>query len=181
MGKQDPVIETSSFSSTPPSESKLKSKSKPEDPSPAEFYTITANNSKLYNLSLIPSDPNSDSPSPLYHITNSSFTPNKPDVTLTSKTVSGPILGVIKLSALSENVVGLGDPNSLENGMDVGVQWERFKSVKEWSHGRYEFDFVDGETGLRRTFTWRRTRQGLWDDQPDMELAENEGGRSGAE
>lgn len=45
--------------------------------------------------------------------------------------------------------------------------------MKEWSHGRYEWDFVDGETGERRTFTWRRTKQGLFDDQPDMELREN--------
>ncbi|KAH9218305.1 hypothetical protein DL95DRAFT_521561 [Leptodontidium sp. 2 PMI_412] len=177
MSKQNPIIETSSpispSSSTSPSKSNPQTK--PEDPSPTEFYTIIANNSKLYNLSLIPSD----STFPLYHITNSSFTPKKPDVTLTSKTASGPVLGVIKLSALSDNVVGLGDPSSLTGERDV--QWERFKSMKDWSHGRYEFDFVDGETGQRRIFTWRRTRQGLFDDQPDMELAENVGGRSGGE
>ncbi|KAH7390307.1 hypothetical protein BKA64DRAFT_757540 [Cadophora sp. MPI-SDFR-AT-0126] len=156
MGKSDPVIETSSLS---PSTSS-------SDPSTSTFRTIIANNSKLYNLSLLPLN----STTPLFHITNSSFTPHKPDITITSGTATGPVLGVIKLNALSSNVVALGDPAKTEQ-----MQWERFQSMKDWTHSRYEFEFVDGETGERRIFTWRRTRQRFWDDQPDMELCENVG------
>ncbi|PVH86150.1 hypothetical protein DL98DRAFT_650217 [Cadophora sp. DSE1049] len=159
MGKSDPVIKTSSLSTT-------------SSPPSSDFRTIIANNSKLYNLSLLPLN----STNPFFHITNSSFTPHKPDITIHSQTAEGPILGVIKLNTLSSNVVALGDPSKTEQ-----LQWERFQSMKDWTHSRYEFEFVDGESGERRIFTWRRTRQGFWDDQPDMELCENVGGRSGAD
>jgi len=131
------------------------------DPTSNAFRSLTVSNAGIGNLVLSPANQTST----LFYINNSQWTPGKPSVTLSLGAKEGRILGVLKLGVFSENTAGLGDPNRGE------IDWERLKKVSNWTHGTYEFDF--GSMGDRRTFTWQRTRQPIFGDQPDMELREN--------
>jgi hypothetical protein len=130
-------------------------------PLPTEFRSLTVSNTSFQNLSI--SLPNSSST--LFYVNNSSWTPGKPSVTLSKGSKEGPILGVLKIGAWRENTVGLGDPNKGE------INWETLKKTSNWTHGTYEFEF--GGMRNRRRFTWQRTRQPIFGDQPDLELREN--------
>ena len=72
---------------------------------------------------------------------------------------------MLKLGVFSENTAGLGDPYRDQ------VSYEALRRVSNWTHGTYEFEF--GGIGERRRFTWQRTRQPIFGDQPDLELREN--------
>ncbi|KAE9365286.1 hypothetical protein N431DRAFT_430788 [Stipitochalara longipes BDJ] len=126
----------------------------------AGFRSLTVSNTGLGNLILSPPG----SSSTLFYVKNSHW-PGNPSVTLSLGAKEGRILGVLKLGVFSENTVGLGDPNRDQ------VFYEALRRVSNWTHGTYEFEF--GGMGERRRFTWQRTRQPIFGDQPDMELREN--------
>jgi hypothetical protein len=132
------------------------------DPESDSFRSLLVNNtSGQINMTIsLPAQTRT-----LFYINNSTFTPGKPSVTLSLGSKEGPILGVLKLGVFSENTVGLGNPNRDE------MEYERLKRVSNWTHGTYEFDY--GNRGDRKTYTWQRTRQPIFGDQPDMELREN--------
>jgi hypothetical protein len=136
-------------------------------PIPNEFRSLTVYNAGIGNLVLsLPSSPNI-----LFYVRNSQW-PGNPSVTLSLGSKEGRTLGILKLGVFSENTVGLGDPKRDQ------IDYESLRRVSNWTHGTYEFEF--GGMGDRRTFTWHRTRQNLFGDQPDMELRENvESGGSG--
>ena len=137
------------------------------DPTSNDFRTLTVSNAGIGNLILSPPS----SSSTLFYVKNSSW-PGNPSVTLALGAKDGHILGVLKLGVFSENTVGLGNPNR------DNIDYESLRRVSNWTHGTYEFEF--GRMGDRRRFTWQRTRQPLFGDQPDMELKENvEGGADG--
>jgi hypothetical protein len=130
------------------------------DPTSNDFRSLTVYNAGIGNLVLsLPS-----SSSTLFYVRNSQW-PGNPSVTLSLGAKEGRTLGVLKLGVFSENTVGLGDPKRDQ------VDYERLRRVSNWTHGTYEFEF--GGMGDRRRFTWQRTRQPIFGDQPDMELREN--------
>ena len=140
-------------------------------PPPSTFHTLLATNSHLVNIIL---SPLSTPDHPLFHATNSQWSPSKPSVTLSLNSKTGPTLGVLKLGWGSENVYGLGDPTSEKDGGEA-VKWEPLRRSSKWTHGTYEF-FFEG-----RGFVWHRTRMPIFADQPDLELREGvEGGSAGA-
>jgi hypothetical protein len=137
------------------------------DPISNDFRNLIVSNAGIGNLVI--SLPGSSST--LFYVKNSSW-PGNPSVTLSLGSKEGHTLGVLKLGVFSENTVGLGDPNR------DNIDYERLRRVSNWTHGTYEFEF--GGMGDRRRFTWQRTRQPLFADQPDMELRENvESGSNG--
>jgi hypothetical protein len=108
------------------------------------FCTLEVSNAGLWNLSIsVPS-----SPTPIFYIENSSFTPGKPSVTLTAGTKNGPVLGVVKLAYLGQDTIGLGDPTS----NTVEMVFEELRKVSKWTHARYEFECECGRMKERRRF-----------------------------
>jgi hypothetical protein len=134
-------------------------------PNDADFHTLLVTNTGLVNLSIaIASTPST----PLFYVTNSQWTRGKPSVTLSRDSKTGATLGVLKLSPFSsENTVGIGDPGTGKDGKWKGeMEWESLNCTSKWTHSTYEFEF----RGKR--FTWQRTRQRIFGDQPDLELRE---------
>lgn len=85
----------------------------------------------------------------------------------------------MKLGCWRDNFVGLGDPDALGDGKEGEAVWESLRKTSNWTHSTYEFE-LGGEKGEKRTYEWRRTRQGFFADQPDLELREVLTERKGA-
>ncbi|KAJ5876233.1 uncharacterized protein N7529_001817 [Penicillium soppii] len=88
----------------------------------------------------------------LYHVSNSSLTPGKPDLTFhTSTDSNGPIAGVCKFRHFSSDAeIGLGNP-STPNKMEWGyLHKQGFTKRQFW----FRMHLDDGS---RQTFTWKRT------------------------
>jgi len=154
---------TSTSTSTP---------SHPANPDPASFTEFHLSNTHFTNLLISPPPSTTTKPTPLFYVSNSPFTPFKPSVTLYSgNDKNGRVIGVVKLSCWRDNFVGLGDPDTLGDGKEGEVVWERLRKTSNWTHSTYEFELED-EKGERRTYEWKRLRQGFFADQPDMELRE---------
>jgi hypothetical protein len=88
----------------------------------------------------------------LFHISNSSLTPGKPDLTFhTSTDSNGPIAGVCKFRHFSSDTeIGLGDPSSPGN-----MEWEY---LHKSGFTKRQFWFrMHLDDGSKQTFTWKRT------------------------
>ena len=89
----------------------------------------------------------------IYYIDNSSFTPSKPDVTLSmGSEKGGQVLGVCRWTNMySKNLmIGIGDPGSND------TLWEEMKT-QNYIHPEYKWN-VTLPTGERHTFAWLRIR-----------------------
>jgi hypothetical protein len=132
---------------------------------PAQFKELIVNNASPQNIRILAPE----SEKGLFFVTNSTFTRNKPDVTLhAGPDKLGPVLGVVYLANAGPNTVGLGDPNSNINS----VIWERLSRTSTWTHATYQFECIFGEEG-RKSFIWQRVRSNPFDDQGDLELFED--------
>lgn len=131
----------------------------------SQFKELLVNNASPRNLRIL--SPNSETG--LFYVVNSSFTRNKPHITLHSgHDESGPVLGVAYINQFGTNTIGIGDPER-----DIGsMVWERLSRVSKWTHATYQFECSFGEEG-RKSFVWQRLRQHVFDDQGDMELFED--------
>ncbi|OOQ86079.1 hypothetical protein PEBR_24264 [Penicillium brasilianum] len=132
------------------------------DSVPAELEVDETGSSRIYHV-YKPAfrrhyDIKSSSDEPLYYVNISSFTHNKPELTLhvgTNKT--GPIIAASKFLKLSADCkLALGDPEDLKT-----TQWEDM--VRESPiHSRYRFEMTipsaeGNRHGERRVFLWKRT------------------------
>lgn len=130
-----------------------------------KFKELIVHNATVQNLRIV--EPGSGKG--LFYVTNSTFTPNKPDVTLhAGPDKLGPVLGVAYTGITATNTIGIGDPeNNINN-----VIWERLSRTSKWTHSTYQFECTFGEEG-RKSFIWERVQSNPFDDQGNMELYED--------
>lgn len=134
------------------------------DPDLGDFYKLVSKRTlNSHYISREESSPESLA-APLYCITKHELPPVKSDVEVRaggSKT--GPILGVVKMK-IGRHVIGLGDPDAIfsEGEREERIVWEDMQRVREekFAWKTYVFEFESGG-GLRKKYTWRKTKMGL--------------------
>ena len=81
---------------------------------PPQFKALIAHNASLLNLRIF----TPDRETALFYATNTTFTLNKPHVTLhAGPDKLGPVLGVVYLGYTAPNTVGIGGPDSNINSI----------------------------------------------------------------
>jgi hypothetical protein len=132
---------------------------------PVRFKELLVQNASPLNLRIVAPDGERG----LFFVNNTTFTLNKPHVTLhAGPDKLGPVLGVVYLGLTAANTVGIGDPDNNANSM----VWESLSRTSKWTHSTYQFEFIFGEEG-RKSFIWQRVQSNPFDDQGNLELYED--------
>ena len=131
-----------------------------------DFRGLLVTNDSWLNLSLTPL---SETSSPLFYVTNTTFSFTRPSLVLTSVSKNGPVLGVLKILWSRSN------PFALSSSINVppSTNWESLERTSNWTHSTYEFPWE----GM--TYVWERTKCRWLGDQPDLELREKGKGVGG--